>query len=96
MNPSEPEEKDLNDDSYGAADFKNDAFGGRLRWFASLCAAASIGMLLWFWCGSQVPMIYFPLNLAGAKVVWAVAASAIFWLVIAVWNWRAWSKKRRR
>jgi hypothetical protein len=88
------EHKDISDPSYSAADFRVQLFGGRLRWFATVLAVASIGLFVYLLTQGEKAELDFPFHIAGRAAFWTVGISFVVWTAIAITNWRAWLRRK--
>ena len=94
MNPNGEKPKDLSDPTFGFADFHKQAFGGSLRWLATILAVAATGLLILFLLGKETPEVHFPFHLKGGAVLWTMGGAGLVWAVIAIVNWISWLKCR--
>ena len=89
------EHKDISDPSYSAADFRIQLAGGRLRWFATVLAVASIGLFIYLLTEGDKAELDFPFHIQGQAALWTVGIAFIVWAAIAIWNWKSWFRRRR-
>jgi len=76
------------------ADFQEQAMNGSLRWLASALAILGVGFLVWTYFDHSDWEVFFPIHLKGAAVFWVMGFATVFWLTIAVVNWRNWKRKK--
>jgi membrane protein implicated in regulation of membrane protease activity len=89
------EHKDLSDPSYSFSDFRVQLTGGRLRWFATILAVASVGLFVYLLTMGDKAELDFPVLVTGQAALWSVGIVFAVWTVIAIVNWRAWFRKKR-
>ena len=94
MSQQDPEHKDIYDPGYGAADFRAQLAGGRLRWLGSVLAVASAGLFVYLLTEGEKAELDFPFHLKGRAALWAVGFAFVVWAVVAITNWKAWSRKK--
>ena len=88
------EHKQISDPSYSAADFRVQLFGGRLRWFATVLAVASLGLFIYLLTEGEKAELDFPFHITGRAALWTVGGAFVVWVAIAIPNWRAWLRRR--
>jgi hypothetical protein len=88
------EHKDISDPSYSAADFRVQLTGGRLRWFASVLAVASVGLFVYLLTEGEKAELDFPFHIKGQAALWTVGIAFAVWAAIAITNWKAWLRKK--
>ena len=88
------EHKDISDPSYSAADFRVQLAGGRLRWFATVLAVASLGLFVYVLTEGERAELAFPVHIKGRATLWTVGIAGAVWAAIAITNWRAWFRKK--
>ena len=87
------EHKDISDPTYSAADFWLQLTGGRLRWFASVLATASVGVFIYMLTdGWQAEL--FPFHIYGLPAYLIVGISFVVWTSVAVLNWKRWRNRK--
>jgi len=89
------EHKDISNPSYNAGDFRVQLAGGRLRWFATVLAVASIGLFIYLLTEGEKAELDFPFHLRGRAAVWAVGIAFVVWAAIAFVNWKSWLRRKR-
>ena len=94
MSQQDPEHKDISDPSYNAADFRVQLAGGRLRWLASILAAASAGLFVYLLTEGEKAELDFPIHIKGRATLWTVGIAFVIWAVVAITNWKAWFRKK--
>lgn len=94
MQTKDEKPKDLTDPTFGFADFHKQAFGGSLRWLATVLALAAGGLLVAFLLGKETPEVYFPFHLKSRAVLWVTGGGGLIWALLAIVNWISWSKRR--
>ena len=88
------EHKDISDPTYSAADFRVQLAGGRLRWFATLLAIASLGLFVYLLTEGEKAELYFPVHIRGRAALRTVGIAFAVWAAVAITNWRAWLRKK--
>ena len=89
------EHKDISDPGYSAADLRVQLAGGRLRWFATMLAVASIGLFLYLVTQGEKAELDFPIRIQGRAALWTVGIAFVIWTAIAIWNWKSWFRRRK-
>ena len=88
------EHKGISDPSYSVADFRVQLTGGRLRWFATVLAVASIGLFVYLLTEGDKAELDFPFHIQGRAAFWTVGIAFVIWAAIAVVNWKGWFRRR--
>lgn len=89
------EYKDVSDPTFNAADFMLQVTGGRLRWFAVVCAVLSAGLFIYMLTQGDKAEVNFPIVIQGPAATWTIGGVFIIWAVIGVVNWRNWFKRKK-
>jgi len=84
------EYKDISNPSYSLADFWIQLIGGRLRWFATVLAVASIGLFIDVLLEGNKAEFYFPIHVRGRAALWTIGIAFVVWTAIAFVNWKNW------
>ena len=93
MEPSSRQSQ-FGDEDYNLAAFGREVCGGRLRSFATVLAVLSALLLIGVFAGLLPADLQLPLNVTGGTAKVIVICVLVFWLVIAVVNWRAHRRNR--
>ena len=89
------EHKDISDPTYNAADFWIQLTGGRLRWFATVLAVASIGLFIYLLTQGEKAELDFPVHVTGQATLWMIGIAFAILAAIAIVNWRTWFRNKR-
>ena len=96
MSNPDSKHKDISDPTYSAADFRVQAFGGRLRWLATVLAFGSLGLFAYLLTEGKNAQLDFPFRIKGQAACWTVGIAFVIWFIIAAVNWIGWFKKRQK
>lgn len=86
------EHKDLSDPTFGFDDYWIQLAGGRIRWFATGFAVASIGLFLYTLSEGDKAEFYYPIHVRGRAALWTIGIAFLISAVLAIVNWRNWFK----